>query len=352
MGEITLLNASQITVLLGSNRAEKGVYMGNETFFDLKSSAEIKKEHIGVAYAYLYLTMWAYRYCKHIATGFQLDNSLIKQILGYSSRNQTFNYLIKKNGALDQIGYTETTRDIPVSWKLQEDIYGDMRLSFTMLSSLDSSELPVMHSRYFIKKPLQLFHRVQKNEQMDNMPDERDPKNQNSNPTNQDPINQKAFSVKQNLINQKAYFTKGIAYNLKNTHFIPFDVFVFCMSHEEIGCIGFYLYSYIKHMNDRYESGYDVSLESLAEKTGINRRTLVRYMDGLKSYSLISVQLNQDFYVPNRKKEDRKSNTYHTNERFQFHSQRQPYPKMKSKSEEKYIEYLEIKKRIEEEYQF
>src|SRR5690606_36182906 len=72
-------------------------------------------------------------------------------------------------------------------------------------------------------------------------------------------------------------YEDGTFFEVDNTHLIPFESFLFCMSNKELGCIGFYLYSFLKSKNQLFKSGYDIPLEELESVTGVKGRTLDKY---------------------------------------------------------------------------
>lgn len=110
----------QLEELLQYHEKESKIFMPNEIFDDLKGAIP-DSPHIAFAYSYTYLAAWLYRYSKHISPteGF-IDNVKMKQILGYNENYKKLDYLIKKNGLLDQLGYTETVKDFPTSWTYDE----------------------------------------------------------------------------------------------------------------------------------------------------------------------------------------------------------------------------------------
>jgi hypothetical protein len=110
------------------------------------------------------------------------------------------------------------------------------------------------------------------------------------------------------------------------------------MDNDKIGCTGFYLYSYLKRMNDFYFGGYDCPVEKLSEETGIPTRTLTNYLDVLKKYHMVECTINQKHFVLGLPQEERKANTYETMEFELFNDKPIPYEKIKVKSRADYYE--------------
>lgn len=255
------------------NYKESKLYMPNEIFYDLLENIK-SAPHIAFSYAYIYFTMWLYRNAKYFTLGEEIfNNTRIKEILGYNPKQQTLDYIIKKNGLLDTLEYTESTKDYPVSWNYNNED----GLTFLMSSQLDEvslSYLTKVPKQFFLKKPLKGFYRIDIDEE------------------------------------GEEYEIEGSFYNVSNTHLIHFEVFAYCMTKKEIGCTGFYLYSYLSHRCDIFDGEYDVSLIRLAEETGLSSASLDKYLGLLKSYKMIDFRHNQDFFVVGLDKSERKANTY------------------------------------------
>lgn len=287
----------ELLKLFEYSEKESKLFMPNEIFIDLKNNIN-KGPHIAFAYTYIYLCTWLYRYAKHFNVNV-FDNKIIKETLGYSARNQSLDYLIKKDGLLDQIEYTASTKEFPMSWKFCNI---EKTLEFEMSTDYkDFKEyLPSISKRFFLKYPNKAFYRIGVEE-------------------------------------GEEYEYAGTFHEIKNTHNMPFEVFLYCMSNEEVGCNGFYLYSFLRHKNDIFTGGYDISLNELSNETGLPRRTLSRYMDALKGYRMIDFRHNQEYFVTNMNKEERKANTYIIRDHDFFECVKKPYGKMNIMSEENYI---------------
>ncbi|MEH7418969.1 hypothetical protein V7266_27450 [Neobacillus drentensis] len=267
------------------------IFMPNEIFNDLKVAIPNSSSHLAFAYSYTYLTTWIYRYAKHLSTNGFVDNIKMKEILGYNQKYKKLDYLIKKHGLLDQLGYTQTVKDFPTTWTYDE-FEG---LEFGMYST-NKEYLAVLNlSRKFtVKYPVKAFNRYEQGE------------------------------------------TDGTFYQFENTHSVPFEVFVFCVDNDQLGTIGFYLYSYIKRMNDIFIKGWDVSLDKLAKETSLPETTLDNYIGALRKYRMIEVKHNQEHFSLGMRLEDRKANTYKVNGFHQFSKTPQPYEKIKVLNRDEY----------------
>ena len=293
----------ELQELLHYNNKESKIFMPNEIFDDLQKEIE-DGTHISFSYSYIYLCTWLYRHAKHFNPSIY-DNNIIKQILGYDKSNRTLNYLIKKNGLLDEIGYLESVRDFPISWELV-----DGEISFDMYS--DYPEFPAkMSNRFFLKKPVFAFERVD--------------------------------------LDDSDYIMEGTFYNITNTHMIPFEVFLFCMSKKELGVSAFYLYSYLQHKCDTNYGKYTVSLHSISEQVKMSLTTTKKYISLLKGYKMVDFFHNQEYFVAGANKEDRKPNTYITRKPSQFSSERVDYKRIKMLTREEYDLILQDRANLDEE---
>lgn len=285
----------EICKVLEISGKESDVFLPNEIFSDLQACI-IDSSHIAYAYSYMYLTHFSYRNCKYLALPNYLDGNVMKEILGYSKSNRTMTYITKKGGLLDEIRYTETTKNFPITWKFEEAI--DEKLTFCLIEDfkkLLENRVLLIPNMFTSKYPILAFDRVLK------------------------------FEVEGEMEEKKI---AGTFFDATSTHSVPYEVFLFCMSKKELGVIAFYLYSWLKHRNNLFEGGYDVSLSRLSEETKINRRSLIKYMNLLKGFRMIDFRHNQEFFVLGAFEEDRKATTYMTNDVSFFLEKYKPYKKM------------------------
>ena len=301
------MNIEEIKALLKITGKESDIFLPNEIFSDLQGYIT-NSTHVAFAYSYCYLTQFLYRNCKYFNTEVLIDGNIIKQILGYSESNRTMNYITKKDGLLDEIGYLESTKDFPLGWDLESGV-----LSFVMSSEIDKDMLPPIPKMFFLKRPIKAFERVIQRE------------NANGNIGEEEIL--------------------GTFYDVTETHSVDFKIFMYCMANKDLGVVGFYLYSWLKHRNDIF-SGYDVSYEKLSQETGIAKRTMIKYLNTLKSYNLISFKFNQEYFVVGLSDNDRKATTYYTNEYRFFLDEPAPFKKMEVMARR---DYIDIKKREREE---
>lgn len=283
---------------------ESKIFLPNEIFEDLLNENRIKSiSHRAFAYSYIYLVTWLYRYCKYSETTETIDQRKLKDILGLHPEGKSVNYLISKNGLLEQLGYLKTTTNYPVSWIFEDGNYDndDNLIGVTFETYNDLKDSSFMHENlnmgrnFNIKYPIKAFHRNGNEEELD-----------------------------------------GTFYNFESTFLVPFEVFLYCMSNEEVGTMGFYLWSYLKMKSQIFVNGYDASIERLERETGLKNRTVVKYISILKKYRMVKFWHNQDFFAPNLEKEKRKSNTYLANDYDLFSDKPVTYEKIKFVTEDEY----------------
>lgn len=216
---------------------KRHIYMPNEIFEDLRDNIKSAK-HVAFAYSYYYYVAYLYRYCEWCKDEY-VTQSLIKEALGLSSIEKRVDYIIKKDGVLDTLGYTETTVECPIEWEL--DVMNS--LTFTITS--------ITENGYKIKCPTKCFFRS------------------------------KATRGK-NLLD-------GTFYDVYETHKINYEVFEKCMDNDELGVNAFFIYSYIKHKNDLFGS-YNITLEQIKDEILMSHPTFRKYASVLNDNKLLKIE--------------------------------------------------------------
>ncbi|OMP66881.1 hypothetical protein [Domibacillus epiphyticus] len=310
-----------IKQFLNYNDRESKIFMPNEIFTDIRDE-RIKKGHRPFTFSYYYLINYLYRNAKYGDMKTNITTKDMVDVLGFSPENRRLSYIMKDNGVLDQMKYTETTRDIPVLAGNFKDMYGHQEgLDFEYYEYYPdmADYVKGFANSYKIKKPVLAFNRHIKDPEWIETYQEED-------------------------------YRDGTFYEVENTTLIPFEVFLFCMEHKDIECDGFYLYSYLKMMNDRFPNGYRVALTQLCNDLGFSRGNLVNTLDALKRHRMIQVIHNQSFFAVGLKEEDRMPNSYIINDWEYFNDNGDTeYEKIKYIDRKKYEEILEKEKKEQEE---
>lgn len=254
---------------------EYKVFMPNEIFVDLKFLHEKGSSHVAFTYSYYYLKCWLYRYAKYGLMN--INTKAIKEILGYSPIYKEIDYIIKKNGILDKLNYTLSDNDYPISWTLDNL----NNLEFTMFSELDKDMIKEVRDRigknFKYKIPVKGLWRTEesKNESIED----------------------------------------GTFFDISNTHMVSFEIFTYCMENKDLGCIGFYLYSYLKYRIQWFEE-FTSSIERISNDTGIKQTSTETYIHRLLLHRLIDHKVNECTKVDGEYK--RIANTYKFNKKVEI----------------------------------
>jgi hypothetical protein len=253
-----MMSYKEMQDLLEHNAEKQNdVRVPNEIFADLVSCELLqvdkgfgKANHIAFAFSYYYLISYLYRECK-FNLKYPINTKIIKRILGYSENNKRLDYIIKKGGVLDQMWYTETTYNYPVYWYFEDSPYFVEFVTYNDYTKEEHEEnKDYFLQRLQIKKPLKAFWK------------DEETKTEN--------------------------ISDGTFYDWNDTTMIPFDVFMFCMTKEDLGVKGFFLYSFIRYKSDYYGGSFDMPFPTLAKSVGFSESTLTRTLKTLEQYNIIS----------------------------------------------------------------
>lgn len=240
------------------------IYIHNEIFEELKVLHDKGSSHVAFTYTFYYLICWLYRYAKY--GEYKIDVKMIKEMLGYSPTYPDINYIIKKNGVLDQIGYTYSDTNYPLGWS-----YIDDELEFTMHGDLDA-EFKQFYNRgknYKVKVPVK--------------------------------------SLWRSVESRHDGLLDGTFYNIEYTHEMNFEIFRECMENKELGCSGFYLYGYLKYRCDKFKE-YNSSVERIGIDLGMSKNTAEKYLGSLIRNGLVSYRSNDCKKIDGEF--NKKANTY------------------------------------------
>lgn len=305
-----MMTYTEMEQILQFNDYESKIFMPNEIFSDLQNNIN-NPSHVAFAYSYIYFVTWAYRYAKYGTVNELIDQKFIKKILGYNENYKKLDYLIKQNGILEQMDYIRTEKDYPVAYSydkidgLQFQYIDDFKEYTEYIKTLN------VPKNYKIKFPVKAFYRDKESE--------------------------------------GDYYEDGTFFYFDRTHLVPFEAFIFCMTNEDLGCTGFYLYAFLRSKTQIFD-GYDASIEKLIEYTGIPERTLYRYLDALKKHNMIQCYFDKEF-IAGLPKEERRANTYYVNEDYMFSDTVRPYKKRGFKTLKQYEWDKLLKEEMQEQVQ-
>ncbi|MNB87034.1 hypothetical protein D3C81_906920 [compost metagenome] len=234
------------------------IYMPNEIFSEFLECEELSKgkkvgDKLSVAYSYTYLCHWLYWTCRWYRDN-KITQDDLKQILGYSRENKTLLPIIKENGVIDRLGYTMKTTDYPVEFT-SENGY----LEFITIGDLKKNGIiDKSHNdrNYCIKYPIKAFHRTEES--------------------------------------QEDRVLDGTFYEYGNTHHVPFEVFMYCMTNDDLGTVGFYLYSFLTHKCNLYNGKAQYSRDRFERESGVKETSLNTYLKALEKHNMVDVE-GKDF---------------------------------------------------------
>lgn len=235
-----------MTSELNYNENEQGIFVPNEIFEDISKHVP---SFVGASavYSFYYLYSYLWRYAKYGKT--EINVKKIKKFLAFNENNKKVDYIIKKDGILDKMRYTEPTFDFPISYELTYD----EQLKFYMMSEM-VADAPEMKSDIRTKQkfPIKGYYRDETREEMD-----------------------------------------GTFFVTCNTHMIHPSIFITCMSnYRHLGTSAFFIYGKIKSVNWGGDDGlgeWYISREQFAQKLNTTMNTLHKYTDALESFGLIHI---------------------------------------------------------------
>jgi hypothetical protein len=227
-----------------AKKPKKHIYLPNEIFENFQKNIE-KSQHISFLYAYYYFISYLYRYCEYEG----MTQSIIKERLGYNPKEKRLDYLIKKDGELDKMGYTKTTTNYPLSWHMDSDNIIHFK---TIEDFKKENHTHIISDRNFkVKYPIKMFHRFEE-------------------------------SVAERVLD-------GTLYDASNTHKIEYDIFELCMDKEELGVTAFYIYGWLRHMTNIF-GNYTASGRKLSLELRMSEPTLFKYTKALETNKLLKIE--------------------------------------------------------------
>lgn len=267
-----MLSKEKMKKIINANENNYPIYMKNELFELLGNCEELetgdkrKYKYSAEAYCYLYFITYLYRNVKYYDVEEPMNNDLIKQVLGYNKKYEGLNFMIKKDGVLDQLGLTETVKmnEIPFMFNETEDgleflTYSEYDPTGDFLREIQSvSNLVKYGNRATAKLPLQGL-------------------------VDEDGL-------------EGTFFFKENPSAIDNTHKVDIKVFALCMTNKDLGCTAFYIYNYIQYLQGANGGWAEVSLETMSRRLGIGNKARDKALNNLKAHQLIEF-IGKNFYI-------------------------------------------------------
>lgn len=238
---------------------KSGVRLPNGIFRDLSVSIKNKSGSTNiqqVAFAYVYLItaslLYKYAHFVDVDNSTYIQNSDIKELLGYNRTTKSIDKVIKKNGILDELGLTSTTKDYPVQFftNKEEKINNIPLREFITIGGLDNKSVIkdiVKNRNYEVKEPLFLTTGYGENDY-------------------------------------------GTLYSIERTHEITIREFITFVFDDEMNNIDFLIYGYLKSRCKGYVNDMkSMAVYKIIMEIGIDRSTFYEHLELLKKKKYIEV---------------------------------------------------------------
>lgn len=284
------------------------VAMPNELFNDLlqmKEDKELKPVHIGFTYSYIYLQTYMYRYSTYSTYVPSVEE--IKELFGYNPTEQRVNYIIKKNGLLEQKDILTTTTEFPIVSDMVFDEFDNRVPEITTIQGF-YNEFEYETADDW-RKEVGITRRA----------------------TCKYPV----FGFERDY---EDGCIEGTFFDTSNTTIIDMDTFLFCMATDDIGVNGFYVYAYLLDRSNKFNGDFNATYKRIAKETGIGLNSITNIMNALRSHNLITTVYNVEYFSFSVPKKDRVPSTHKVNTSDKFSEDKIEYDKLKFISDKWYKE--------------
>lgn len=267
---LPIYTRTQLESLLHVSNDEK-IYLPNSIFKELQKAMighgkNKSSKHIPFAYAYVFLISYLWRYAKFgcITHDYDYTEVELKRLLGVNGVSKGFDYITKKNGVLEQIGYIRKESDYPVTWQFSKKVINSHGatdyLEFTMHSDIKEM-LPTSDKSTRNRKvnfPLRGYYGCLEHE-LEGYED--------------------GYLFEIHEVNNET---------VRGTHEVSFETFLFCMSNDEIGLEGFYIYQYIYYQSFGGKRFWNCPQKSYESEFGIDIDMVKTKFKVLEEYGMIT----------------------------------------------------------------
>lgn len=272
--------------------------MPNELFkqlLQMKEDKELKPVHIGFTYSYIYLQTYMYRYSTYGTYVPSVEE--IKELFGFNANEQRVNYIIKKNGLLEQKDILTTTTEFPIVSDMEDDDFGNRVPKITTIKE---------------------FYNEYDYETTD---DWRDQMGITRRATCKYPV----FGFEREYDDG---YVEGTFFDISDTTLIDMNTFLFCMNHEDLGANGFYVYAYLLDRSNKFDDDFNATYKRISQETGIGLNSITNIMNALRSHNLITTVHNMEYFSFAVPKKDMKASTHKVNTSADFSADKIKYEKL------------------------
>lgn len=219
-------------------------------------SGKTNSQQIAFSYVYLIAVGFLHKYAHFVDMDNEsyIQNSDIKELLGYSKTTKSIDKIIKKGGVLDELELTSTTKNYPVgfSFNRQESINNIPLREFTYIHNCadtlsDLMRAIVKNRNYEVKEPLY-------------------------------------------MTTGNAESEYGTLYSIERTHAITITELLTFLDDDALDNIDFLIYGYVKSRCKGYpENMKSMTIYKMVMEIGIDRTTFYSRISLLKERQYIAV---------------------------------------------------------------
>lgn len=216
-------------------------------------------QQIAFAYSYIVAVSFLYKYTHFVDLNNEtyVQNADIKEILGYNRNTKTIDKVIKKDGILDLMGITRTTKNYPIYHidDLSNSINGIPIRELTYIEDIEKDD----GIRMILK----------------------------------DIVRNRNYEIKEPLFMSEAFGNRDYStiYSYESTHKITLDEFIDIIFDEETNNVDFLLYCYFKCKCKGFKKDTRmISLNTITRDTGMDSSTFYRHISILKERKYIDVE--------------------------------------------------------------
>jgi len=229
----------------------------NEIFKDITDSEIRSFRHRAFSYSIYYLISALYLNAKY---GYVLLSKLFSLTLInllYGDR-KPINYITKRSGILDQLGYTTSENNFPIEVNIEDNALID----FIMYQDLPQHVKEEMNvpANFICKKPIKGFYR-----------------------------------------NPKDTYYTGTFFEFEKTHRIDFTIFARCVTAYKFGFELFYVFAFLFTFEQFINSKPNVYRSYIALSLNVSPKTLNRILTNLEKMKLIKIDESNGFRYKTRK---------------------------------------------------
>lgn len=232
------------------------VQIPNDIFRNISSGKDSDKSNINqisFAYCYVLVISFLYKYAHFVdfENNTYIQNSNIKEMLGYGKTTKSIDSVIKRNGLLDSKGITETIKNFPIGVNYIDDTINEMRMrEFVYIEDIKGTDEYkkikeiVKNRNYEIKEPVFFFE-------------------------NNDDV--------------------GTLFEYSNTHRIDIDEFLYLLKSKDLDNIDTLLYFFFKYKcYGRKGDVYSISLSRITNEIGVSKDCFYRHFEKLEKRSIVT----------------------------------------------------------------